>query len=174
MDWIETASGNRISRTARIEGSDHILIAGNSTISAGVELLGQVRLQEGKTAIQLGRFCYISENVIITPPAVSPGVHKPSKLGSYTMIGAESTINSSHIGNRVLVGANCHLHNLSVIHDCVIIEPNTVIPEQATIPPFSLVSNDRIEQLPESYKKLLELHSKLSYVNSQFIPSETP
>ncbi|CEP23723.1 unnamed protein product [Cyberlindnera jadinii] len=182
VDWIETESGNRISKHALIHGSDHILIAGNTTISAKVELHGDKPLVQGSTnAIQLGKFCYLDEGVVISPPLCTGSRHKICKIGSYTMIGRGTIVESANVGNRVVIGPNCKLHKSSTIYDCVVIKPNTIVPENYTIPPFSIVSSSkspggvlRVEHLPESYKKVVELNSKLSYINSQFIPSDTP
>lgn len=179
MEWIETQSGNRISKAALIKGSDHILIAGNTTVSPNVILNGDARLTEGSAnAIQLGKFCFLGDGVVITPPLATSITHRACKLGSYTMIGAQCEIRSSSIGTRVEVGSNCKLQDNSIVHDCVIIKPNTTIPEQYTVPPFSLVSLVdnilHVDPLPESYKKVIELNSKLSYLNNQFIPSVTP
>jgi dynactin-5 len=178
MDWIETSSGNRISRDAQIEGSDHILIAGNTTVCANVVLHGNVKVHEGQSSIQLGKFCYLSSGVTIMPPRVSSTFHKAMKLGSYTSIAPNCSIHASHIGNRVTIGKGCELQNGCIVHDCVIIKPNTCIPEAYAVPPFSLVYQQRdqliVETLPESYKKLIELKAKQSYLNNQFIPSEIP
>ncbi len=102
-------------------------------------------------------------------------IHKPCKIGSYVIIGEETIINSSNIGTRVSIGPNCKLGNSSIIHDCVIITPNTIIQDNQIIPPFSLVlETNKIEPLPESFKKILEINSKKSYINNQFTPSEIP
>lgn len=149
MEWIETASGNRISKQAHIYGSDHILIAGNTTVSAQVELKGDVRIVEGKTSIQIGKFVYLGENVRVVPPflgnkmssskGIEVAVHKICKIGSYTMIGEDSVIKASNVGSRVMIGKGCTLQDSCVIHDCVVIKDNSYIPEHFNIPPFSLV-----------------------------------
>ncbi|CDR46058.1 CYFA0S21e01816g1_1 [Cyberlindnera fabianii] len=149
MEWIETASGNRISKQAHIHGSDHILIAGNTTVSAQVELKGDVRIVEGKTSIQIGKFVYLGENVRVVPPflgnkmssskGIEVAVHKICKIGSYTMIGEDSVIKASNVGSRVMIGKGCTLQDSCVIHDCVVIKDNSYIPEHFNIPPFSLV-----------------------------------
>ncbi|KAH3675737.1 hypothetical protein WICMUC_002529 [Wickerhamomyces mucosus] len=178
--FVETASGNRISKEALIKGPSNILISGNSTISSKVTLNGDVPLvpSETNSTIQIGKFVFIDENVAITPPLYSKNLHKLSKIGSYVQIGKDSEINSLHIGNRVLIEDHCVLQKLTTIHDCVIIKQNTHILESTTIPPFSLVytKNNKliIKSLPESFKILNEEASKMAYINSQFTPSDTP
>lgn len=196
-DFSETASGNRISKAARIKGSDNILISGYTTISANVQLNGDVKLAktDARATLQLGKFVFIDENVSITPSVHSSSptgqtLHRTSTIGSYVMIGKNTQINSTAVGNRVVIGANCKLGNNTTIYDCSVIAPNTTLPENTNIPPFSLVYTDPesianrypktippsiiTEPLHEAYKRLIEDNSKLAYVNNQFTPSEIP
>lgn len=148
-------------------------------MSPNCTLNGDVTLKEGKSSLQIGKFCFIDKHVHISPPVIShkkeTKIHKPCKIGSYVIIGEETAINSSNIGTRVSIGPNCKLGNSSIIHDCVIITPNTIIQDNQIIPPFSLVlETNKIEPLPESFKKILEINSKKSYINNQFTPSEIP
>lgn len=169
---------------------------------------------DGKSSLQIGKFCFIDEDVLIKPTLIKKWVviifiiyiasfcfgfqytnqsrlsnlYKASKIGSYTIIGCKSKIQSLNIGNRVQIGSRCNLGNNCIIYDCVIIEDDVEIQENEVIPPFSHViktgisngnygihyNNHKILELPESFKKILEINSKISHVNNQFIPSSIP
>ncbi|ABN66171.2 dynactin subunit P25 [Scheffersomyces stipitis CBS 6054] len=176
-DWIETSSGNRISRSAHISGSDRIVINGNATIHPGVQIHGDVQLLANKsstdtTTATLGKFCYLRPNCQIIPPVLqecsdsdSTTYHGPVTIGAYTIIGSNTVVKSANVGNRVLIEDDCVLENLSIIYECCVIRKGTVVPPKTIIPPYSEVSgvpgkDFRISSLNSCYKRLIEIEAK--------------
>lgn len=170
-DWIETTSGNRISRSARLLGKDHIRLKGNVTINELVQLHGQGPLAPDTTvAISMGKYCFIGANTNIRPlelekqPESNQAVYGLMKIGSYVIIGDNCSIYLGAIGNRVVVESNCVLHNLSIIYDCCIIRSGTHVPPKMVIPPFSEVlgvgDQFSIKLLANGYKKAIEMEAK--------------
>lgn len=170
MDWIETTSGNRISQKAKILGSNHILISGNSTINDEVLLQGDVKVAGKQQAtIQIGKCCYLGTGSKIIPPVLKyeedHAVHGPLLIGRYTIIRENSIVRLANIGSRVLIEPTCTLGDLSIVYDCCVIRRGTTIPPKMVIPPFSDVSGTpgidfRIKDLNNSYKKLIETEAK--------------
>lgn len=64
----------------------------------------------------------------------------PMKLGDHIHIGSGTIIEAAQIGSYVSIGSNVQIGKFAVIKDCVRIEDGTVIPPNATIPSFSIVS----------------------------------
>lgn len=166
MSWIETSTGNRISKSATITGSNKILISGNTTINPGATLNGEVTLtDEAQTSIQIGKYSYLGRNTEIYPPTIRDDLHGPISIGAYCIIGQNSQIRLANIGNRVIIEENCSLGNLSIIYDCCVIERGTTIPPKVVIPPYSRVSgvpgvDYKVEELHNCYKRLIEQEAK--------------
>jgi dynactin 5 len=62
------------------------------------------------------------------------------KLGDHIHIGSGTTIEAAQIGSYVSIGSNVQIGKFAVIKDCVRIQDDTVIPPNAMIPSFSIVS----------------------------------
>jgi dynactin 5 len=62
------------------------------------------------------------------------------KLGDHIHIGSNTIIEAANIGSYVSIGSNVQIGKFAIIKDCVRIEDDTVIPPNATIPSFSIVS----------------------------------
>lgn len=166
-EYIETSSGNRILKQAKIYGPDRILISGNTTIKCNVELHGDVEAldEKSKCSIQIGKYCYLDSDCQVEPPTMSNGIRNPVVIGSYTIIGKNSVIRLMNIGNRVLIERNCKLNEQSVVYDCCWIREGTIIPPKMVIPPYSEVRgvpgvDFEITDLSNSYKKLIEHEAK--------------
>jgi dynactin-5 len=166
MSWIETSTGNRISKSATITGSHKILINGNTTINTEVTLNGDVTLADkAETSIQIGKYSYLGLGSQIIPPLINQDLHGPISIGAYCIIGENSVIRLATIGNRVIIEDDCSLGNLSIIYDCCIIKKGTVIPPKVVIPPYSVVSgvpgvDYKVEELHNCYKRLIEQEAR--------------
>lgn len=169
MEWIETTSGNRISKLAVLKGSNNIHIKGNCTISENVILNGEVPLlTPQKATIGFGKYCFIGRDCAIIPPVLKPSTnstavsfYSPVQFGSYVVVGGKSVVSLAMIGNRVIVEEDCKLHDLCVIYDCCIIRKGCVVPEKTIVPPFSEVSGVPekdfvIKPLATGYKMAIE------------------
>ena len=112
---------------------------------------------EGKTsaiAIAIGRYCFLERGVTLRPAArvykgyklpnalfnYSVFQYYPMKLGDHIHIGSGTIIEAASIGSFVSIGSNVQIGKFAIIKDCVRIEDDTVIPPNATISSFSIVS----------------------------------
>jgi dynactin-5 len=62
------------------------------------------------------------------------------KLGDHVFIGSNTIIEAAQIGSYVSIGSNVQIGKFAIIKDCVRIEDDSVIPANATIASFSIVS----------------------------------
>lgn len=177
MSWIETSTGNRISREAKINNPSNISISENCTISANVTLNGDVKISSKAPAIVIGKYTYLAADCVVEPPRVkwkkSEDTGSVSRLetiiGNYTYIGRNTLVRLIQVGNRVEVGNHCVLGEQSVINDCCIIDDHTVVPAKSVIPPYSRVSGypgNRylVEEISPAYRKQIEVNSRLRHV----------
>ena len=72
--------------------------------------------------------------------SISVFQYYPMKLGDHIYIGSGTIIEAANIGSYVSIGSNVQIGKFAIIKDCVRIEDDTVIPPNATIPSFSIVS----------------------------------
>ncbi|KAF2014906.1 trimeric LpxA-like protein [Aaosphaeria arxii CBS 175.79] len=151
-EYIETDSGNKVSRRSAITGTANITLGGRTVIMADVHLRGDlhptrsVPSSSGKevtpTSISIGRCTVVSTGSVIKPPSrISRGqVHYyPMKIGDNVFIGPNSTISAISISSHVHVGANTVIHPFAIIKENVKILPNSVVPAQMVIPSGSVV-----------------------------------
>lgn len=191
--YIETDSGNRISRQSSVKGSQYIVLGGKTLIDHRVVLRGDLHRPDTKSAIiAIGRYCVLEEGVSITPPGRAPPsassssattdaaasasaaqvtpetglVHIPSKVGSYVYMGPGTTSEAASIGSCVYIGAKCKIGKFTVIKECVVVEAGAEIAAYQVIPPFSRVAGAParvVEELPESAEQVLELYARRVY-----------
>ena len=93
----------------------------------------------------------VDSSIMLQPPTDNEKA-LPTIIGSHTKIGNNCTIHSIAIGSCVRIGSNCKIFPRSKIHDCCIIENDTVIPSDMVIPPFSRVRGNPariVGSLPE-------------------------
>lgn len=165
-EWLETKTGNRVSKNSRITCAEKITIVGNSTVGPFVTLKGDVDLVDKKqTSILIGKYVYLESHCSIIPPDVSANngecLCMPVQVGAFTVVGSGTKISLTMIGNRVYIGSNCTLGNQSAVYDCCWVHDGTIIPPRFVIPPLSEVSGKPgvdflVKPLNPSYKKLIE------------------
>ncbi|KAK5124745.1 hypothetical protein LTR85_001458 [Meristemomyces frigidus] len=152
-EYIETDTGNKISRRAHIEGKQNIMLGGKSVVMAGVCLRGDLHRKSEKpaegekegptTAISVGRASVIATNCTIRPPMrLSRGqmTFYPMRIGDNVFIGPGTHVSSLSISSHVHIGANCVLSPFCVIKESCKILPHTVVPPHMVIPAGSVVA----------------------------------
>ncbi|KAF1359675.1 trimeric LpxA-like protein [Lizonia empirigonia] len=151
-EYIETDSGNKVSRRAAITGTANITLGGKTVIMADVQLRGDLHptrsapSQSGREttpiSINIGRCTVISTGSVIKPPArISRGqVHYyPMKIGDNVFVGPNSTISAISISSHVHIGANVIIQPFAIIKENVKILPHTVVPTNMVIASGSVV-----------------------------------
>ncbi|OAL48951.1 trimeric LpxA-like protein [Pyrenochaeta sp. DS3sAY3a] len=146
-EYIETDSGNKVSRRSAITGTANITLGGRTVIMAEVQLRGDLHptravptSQPGKevtpTSISIGRCTVISTGSVIKPPSrISRGqVHYyPMKIGDNVFVGPHCTIQAINISSHVHIGEKVVVGPFAIIKENVKVLPHTVIPANMII-----------------------------------------
>ncbi|XP_034949357.1 dynactin subunit 5 [Chelonus insularis] len=148
-EYIETTSGNRVSRQTVLCGSQNIVLHGKVIVQSDAIIRGDL------ANIRVGRYCIISKNVVIRPPfkKFSKGVaFFPLQMGDHVFIGERTVINAAVVGSYVYIGKNVVIGRRCILKECCYIEDGAVIPPETIVPSFTKFSGSPavpIEDLPE-------------------------
>ncbi|KAL0637968.1 hypothetical protein Q9L58_003046 [Maublancomyces gigas] len=166
-EYIETDTGNKVSRKSVILGSQNIILGGKTIIQADCTIRGDLRRtvapgqQSGNVAIAVGRYCFLSRSSVLRPPGKTHrGLYSyyPMKIGDHVFVGEGTVVEAALIGSYVHIGKDCG--KFTIIKDCVRIEEGTVIAPNTVIPSFSVVAGRPgvvVDELPETAVEGLEL-----------------
>ncbi|KAG2176473.1 hypothetical protein INT43_005713 [Umbelopsis isabellina] len=177
-EYIETDTGNKVSRKSVICGSQNIILGGKTIIQTGCVIRGDLRRTGGghTVVVAIGRFCLLSQGSIIRPPYKTyKGIfsYYPMKIGDHVTIGEGSIVQAATIGSYVTIGKNCVIGRFAIIKDCCCIEDNTIIPPNTVVPSFSIYDGSPgsyKDELPECTQELYEQKTKDYY--SKFTPRD--
>ena len=154
-EYIETASGNKVSRQSVLCGSQNIVINGKTIIMTDCVIRGDL------ANVRIGRHCIVSRKAVIRPPfkKFSKGVaFFPIHIGDNVFIGEDSIVNAAQVGSFVHIGKNCVIGRRCVLKDCCAIADNTVLPPETVVPPFTVFSGSPgrfSSELPECTQDLM-------------------
>ncbi|KIJ65964.1 hypothetical protein HYDPIDRAFT_87875 [Hydnomerulius pinastri MD-312] len=175
-EFIETDTGNKVSRRATIAGPQNIILGGKTIISSGAIIRGDLRRTGPGHAvvISLGRYCLVGDGCIMRPPYKTYRGnfnYYPMKIGDHVHIGANSVVEAATIGNHVVIGKNCVIGKFTIIKDCAQVADNTVVPPNTVIPALALFAGSPagrfVEDLPESTQEMVESQTKQYYTRFQ-------
>ncbi|KAF2126767.1 trimeric LpxA-like protein [Dothidotthia symphoricarpi CBS 119687] len=151
-EYIETDSGNKVSRRSAITGTANITLGGRTVIMADVQLRGDlhstrpVPSQSGRevtpTSISIGRCTVISTGSVIKPPCrISRGQvqYYPMKIGDNVYVGPNCTIQAINISSHVHIGEKVTIQPFVIIKENVKILPHSVVPANMVIASGSVV-----------------------------------
>lgn len=167
-EYIETASGNKVSRQSVLCGSQNIVLNGKTIIMSECIIRGDL------ANVRIGRHCVVSKRAVIRPPfkKFSKGVaFFPLHIGDHVFIEEDTIVNAAQIGSYVHIGKNCVIGRRSVLKDCCAIADNTVLPPETVVPPFTLYSGSPgvfTSELPECTQDLMMDITKSYY--QHFLP----
>ena len=155
-DYIETNSGNRVSRASTLCGTQHIHLHGKSSIHQGVVVRGDL------ANVRIGRRCVILPRTVIRPAwkrQVGKLIFLPSTIGDNVIIEEDCVIQSTWIGSNVRIGKGCIVQARCVIKDCCYLLPGTVLPPDTVVAPFSVYGGapgEFVEEMPECTPEMYE------------------
>ncbi|XP_066868224.1 dynactin subunit 5 isoform X1 [Kogia breviceps] len=137
FEYIETASGNKVSRQSVLCGSQNIVLNGKTIVMNDCIIRGDL------ANVRVGRHCVVKSRSVIRPPfkKFSKGVaFFPLHIGDHVFIEEDCVVNAAQIGSYVHVGKNCVIGRRCVLKDCCKILDNTVLPPETVVPPFTVFS----------------------------------
>ncbi|KAI8815830.1 trimeric LpxA-like protein [Fimicolochytrium jonesii] len=176
-EYIETDTGNKVSRKSVICGSQNIVLGGKTVIQKECIIRGDLRRTgPGHTVVvAIGRYCLLSQRCVIRPPYKTyKGVlnYYPMKIADHVTIGEDSVIEAAQVGSYVEIGKNCVIGRFAIIKDCSRILDGSVVAPNTVIPSFSVYAGNPaqlVDELPESTQELLESSTKEFYYE-RFLP----
>ncbi|VUC21849.1 unnamed protein product [Clonostachys rosea] len=164
-DYIETDSGNKVSRKAMLQGTQNIMLGGKAVIQPEVMIRGDlVRTAPSSsssggpansTAVAIGRYCFLARGALLRPPGrIYKGTftYMPLRMGDHVFVGQSTVVQAATVGNYVHIGRDCTIGEFAIIKDCVRILDGTIVPPHMVIPSFSIVAGQParlIGELPE-------------------------
>ncbi|GAB6020771.1 Dynactin subunit 5 [Chamberlinius hualienensis] len=167
-EYIETASGNKVSRNSVLCGSQNIVLNGKVIIQSESIIRGDL------ANVRVGRHCVISKRAVIRPPfkKFNKGVaFFPLIIGDHVFIDEDTIVNAAQIGSYVYIGKNCVIGRRSILKDCCMIADNTVLPPETVVPTFTVYSGSpgtNSGDLPESTQEVMMDFTKNYY--RHFVP----
>ncbi|KAL7751502.1 hypothetical protein RI367_002963 [Sorochytrium milnesiophthora] len=170
-EYIETDTGNKVSRRSVICGSQNIILGGKTIIQTDCMIRGDLRRAGGGQAIvvHVGRYCVLGQSCVIRPPYKTykgQFGYYPMKIGDHVYIGEGSVVEAASIGSYVQIGRGCVIGRFAIIKDCVRIEDGAVVAPNAVIPSYSVVRGSPavvVGDLPESTPEVYEAETKEYY-----------
>ncbi|XP_022913573.1 dynactin subunit 5 [Onthophagus taurus] len=169
-DYVETASGNKVSKQSVLCGSQNIILQGRVIVQADAIIRGDL------ASVKTGRYCVISKGAVIRPPfkKFSKGVaFFPLIMGDNVFIGENSVVNAAVVGSYVYIGKNCVIGRRCQLKDCCVIEDNAVIPPETVIPPFTRYKGNpgmQFGEVPECEMDLMIDFTRAYY--KHFVPAK--
>ncbi|XP_065185166.1 dynactin subunit 5-like [Sycon ciliatum] len=168
-EYIETASGNKVSRKSVLCGSQNIVLNGKTIIKADCIIRGDL------ANIRIGRLCVIGGGSVIRPPfkKFSKGVaFFPLHIGDHVFIEEDSVVAAAKIGSFVHIGKKCVIGRRSVLKDCCKILDGTVLAPETVVPPFTIFGGSPgrcVGELPECTQEVMTDTTRSYY--QHFIPT---
>ena len=161
--FIETASGNKVSRQSVLCGSQNIVLSGKVIVEKDCVIRGDL------ANVRVGRNCVIKSGSVIRPPfkKFQRGVaFFPCIIGEHVFVEENSVLNAAQIGSFVHIGKNCVIGRRCILKDCCQIADNTVLPPETVVPPFMVFGGSpakHIDELPECTQYLMVDATKQYY-----------
>ncbi|KAH8393699.1 hypothetical protein KR200_009999 [Drosophila serrata] len=149
-EYVETASGNKVSRHTVLCGSQNIVLNGKVIVQSGAIIRGDL------ANVRAGRYCVIGKDSVIRPPykQFSKGIaFFPMHIGDHVFIGEGAVVSAASIGSCVYIGKNAIIVSFStsqfksqeitrnfhfqgrrcILKDCCVIEDGAVLPPETTV-----------------------------------------
>ncbi|MCJ1233484.1 hypothetical protein MMC14_001442 [Varicellaria rhodocarpa] len=158
-EYIETETGNKVSRRSQIHGTQNIILAGRTVIQAEACIRGDLirtlpsssssatepsssSSAKHNVAIAIGRYSFISTGAVLHPPGkLHRGVysHHPLKIGDNVYVGPGCVIEAASIGNMVWIGKGAVVGNMAIIKDGVKVLEGAVVPAGMVVASGSVI-----------------------------------
>ena len=121
-EYIETPSGNCVSRQSVLCGSKNIVLNGKNIVQSEAIIRGDL------ANVRVGRHCIISSKAVIRPPfkKFSKGVaFFPLQIGDHVFIGEGSIVNAAVVSSYVYIGKNVIIGRRCVLKGYQLFQPQT-------------------------------------------------
>ncbi|KAL7421624.1 hypothetical protein Q5752_003393 [Cryptotrichosporon argae] len=169
--YIETDTGNKVSRQATIVGATNIVLGGKSIIQRGAVIRGDLRRSAAgqHVVISMGRYCIIGEDAVLRPPGkMYKGAFTfyPVRLADFVNVGPRCIVEAASIGHGVEIGEGSVIGKFAILKDLARVLPNSVLPDGAVVPPLTVWGGNParlVGALPETWQETVEARCKGFY-----------
>lgn len=167
-EFLETHTGNKVSRRSLVRGSHNIHLNGKCIISPKVVVRGDL------APVKIGKFTIVKEEVVLRPSykrAKGQLKYISMHIGDNVFIDEGTIVCARRIGNNVYIGKNCIISHRVELKDNCRIEDNTVIPADTEVPPLTCYSGKPGQYKCDMPESTIFMHSELTntYYNN-FLP----
>ncbi|EIT76646.1 trimeric LpxA-like protein [Aspergillus flavus] len=159
-EYIETDTGNKISRRSQIHGTQHIILGGKTVIQGEAVIRGdlyrtstssgasgdqggqQPATSTPSVAITIGRYSYISKQAVLRPPSrLHRGVHSfyPLKIGDHVFVGERAVVEAASVGNHVHIGRDAVIGSMAILKDFAYVLDGAVVAPGMVVPSWCVV-----------------------------------
>lgn len=163
IDYIQTASGNMVSKLCVLCGAQNISLAGKSIVKPHVIMRGDLQL------LRLGKFVIIGDGCVLRPSFKKYKGNVaffPMTVGDFVTVGPRSIVCAAQIGSCVDIGEDCVISKRCVIKDNSMILAGTVLPPDTIVPPLTAFGGNPgryLGDLPESTQARQKQHTMMLY-----------
>lgn len=151
-EYVVTDTGNKVSRRSQLHGTQHITLAGRTTVCADVCIRGDLVPQRSSRSTQdpsskgpgekqqpppnivsvaIGRYTYVSAGAIIRPPhrlSRETISYHPLRIHDHVFIGAGAIVEAALIESHVWVGAGAVLGKFAILKEGCKVLDGAVVP----------------------------------------------
>ncbi|CAD6500886.1 BgTH12-06590 [Blumeria graminis f. sp. triticale] len=148
-EYVETDTGNKVSRRSQISGTTNIILGGKTVIQAEVIIRGDLvrtyatssgsaeKGSANQVAVSIGRYCFFARACELRPPGK---LYKGQRIADHVYVGPGSVVEAALIGSHVNIGAHCIIGKFAILKDYVRVLEGSVIPTNMVVPSFSIVA----------------------------------
>jgi len=120
-------------RKAKIANNCLIKLPSNVIVASAV-LASKVVIRADLGTVRIEAYSIICDQVVLRPPLSKNREFTSITIGRYSIIGENSTIKASVIGNCVRIGRNCILEDNVVVESNAVILDNSIVSEDTLVP----------------------------------------
>eukprot|EP01118_Nematostelium_gracile_P007915 TRINITY_DN2599_c0_g1_i1.p1 TRINITY_DN2599_c0_g1~~TRINITY_DN2599_c0_g1_i1.p1 ORF type:complete len:189 (-),score=28.95 TRINITY_DN2599_c0_g1_i1:12-578(-) len=170
-EYIETLTGNRVSRKSVLCGSQNIRLLGKAIIKPSTIIRGDL------ANINIGRYSLLGENTVIRPSykRFKGGIaFFPLNIGDHVMIEDDCVITATSIGSYVHIGKGSVISRRCILKECCVILEGSVLPPDTVVPPFTVFGGVPARyqyELPESFQEVQKQRS-VGYYDSMVLKTD--
>ena len=159
-EYIETDTGNKVSRRSQISGTQNIILGGKVVIQADVAIRGDLHrigapaatpaanaskshASSASLALSIGRYSHLAAGSVLRPPskAVRGGwAYYPLKMGEHVFVGEGAVVEAAVLGSYVHVGRGAVIGKFAILKDYVRVLDGSVVAAGMVVPSFSIVA----------------------------------
>ncbi|KAI4124175.1 MAG: hypothetical protein LQ338_004950 [Usnochroma carphineum] len=145
-DWVETETGNKVSRRSQLHGTQHITLGGRCVIHPTVCIRGDlvrppppppdpsnlIKSKTPLTSVSLGKYTVLNPGALLRPPSrpsKSHGVtYHPLYIGSHTWVGADAVLEAAQVGDHVVIEEGVVVGKMAILKDGCRVLRGCVVP----------------------------------------------